>query len=76
MTYEEISEPYIIQFGEPDNVFEISLEGKNYKQLFWYQPDVIVEFFCTKENSKKGWELSFALSLDPLKYYRKPPQKK
>jgi hypothetical protein len=76
MTYEEISEPYIVQFGEPDNVFEITLEGKHYKQLYWYKLDVIVEFFCPKENSKKGWELSFALSLDPLKYYRKPPKKK
>jgi hypothetical protein len=76
MTYEEISESYINQFGEPDNVFEITLEGMNYKQLYWYKPDVIVEFFCPKENAKKGWELSFALSLDPLKYYRKPPEKK
>jgi len=76
MTYEEISEPYIHQFGEPDNVFEINLEGKKFKQLYWYEPDVIVEFFCPAGNSKKGWELSFALSLDPLKYYRTPRERR
>lgn len=73
MTFAEISQPYLKQFGKPDNIFEINLEGKNFTQWYWYGPDVIVEFSCP-EDDQDGWELSFALSLDPLKYFKKKPE--
>jgi len=74
MTFAEISQPYLKQFGKPDNIFEINLEGKNYTQWYWYGQDVIVEFVCPEDDEEDGWEISFALSLDPLKYHRNPPK--
>jgi hypothetical protein len=70
MTFDEVSHPYIEQFGFPDQTLSISLEDEVYEQYYWYKEDVIAEFVCPKNNQKDGWEISFALSMDPLKYYK------
>ncbi len=69
MTFYEVTNPYLEGFGSPDYKNEIDLENKKYIQWYYYKLDVVVEFVCPKENEETGWELSFALSLDPLKYY-------
>jgi hypothetical protein len=70
MTFDEVSHPYLEQFGVPDQTLRISLEDEIYEQYYWYKEDVVAEFVCPKNNRKDGWEISFAFSLDPLKYYR------
>jgi len=47
------------------------LDNKCYIQWYWYDIDVVVEFICPQRNKKNGWEISYAMSLDPLKYFRK-----
>ncbi len=69
MTFDEVTNPYLEGFGSPDYTNEIELEGKKYIQWYYYKLDVVAEFVCPKENEETGWEISFALSLDPLKYY-------
>ena len=71
MTFKEITEPYLDQFGEPDQTFELPLKDGLYRQLFWYTVDVVAEFTAPKDNTEAGWALSFAISLDPLKSYQK-----
>jgi len=71
MTFEEVSQAYIKQFGEPDQTFDFNLDNKCYIQWYWYDIDVVVEFICPQRNKKNGWEISYAMSLDPLKYFRK-----
>jgi hypothetical protein len=73
MTFEEISEPYIRQFGEPDQTLDLPLNKELYKQMYWYKHDVIAEFVAPQSNTKDGWELSFALSMAPMKYHRNIP---
>jgi hypothetical protein len=71
MTFEEISGPYIDQFGDPDQTFDFELDRDKYIQWYWYKIDVVVEFACPMKKVKNGWEVSFAFSMDPLKYFRK-----
>ena len=71
MTFEDIIQPYLDQFGEPDQTFEHLLADGLYRQWFWYKVDVIAEFFAPKDNTEDGWELSFAICLDPLGYFKK-----
>jgi hypothetical protein len=71
MTFEELTQPYIDQFGEPDQTFEFDLDKEKYVQWYWYKIDVVVEFVCLMKNMKNGWEVSFAFSMDPLKYFKK-----
>ena len=47
------------------------MENKKYIQWYYYKLDVVAEFVCPQENTETGWELSYAMSLDPLKYYKK-----
>jgi hypothetical protein len=69
MTFEEVSIPYLNAFGEPDLSFDFPLENNICKQWYWYKSDVVVEFVAPLKDRKKGWDLSFAISLDPLKHY-------
>jgi len=71
MTFEEISQSYLNAFGEPDQSFDLPLEDSIYKQWYYYKYDVVVEFVCPEKDPENGWEISFAFSLDPLKYYKK-----
>jgi hypothetical protein len=71
MTFNEASRLYLNAFGEPDQSFDFHLADKIYKQWYWYKLDVIVEFAAPKNNRKTGWNVSFALSLDPLRYHKK-----
>jgi len=71
MTFDEVSNPYLEQFGPPDQTFEIELENEHYVQWYYYKYDVVVEFVCPDKDPENGWEISFAFSLDPLKYYKK-----
>jgi hypothetical protein len=67
MTFEEVSLPYVRIFGKPDQSHEFKLENEIYVQWYYYREDVVVEFVCPQNEKIKGWELSFAFSLDPLK---------
>ena len=71
MTFNEISNNYLETFGTPDQANEFKLETEKYIQWFYYEPDVVVEFVCSNNNLKNGWEISYAISLDPLKYFQK-----
>jgi hypothetical protein len=71
MTFEEISRPYLDQFGDPDQTFDFELDKEKFIQWYWYRIDVVVEFVCPSRSLKTGWEVSFAFSLDPLKYFKK-----
>jgi hypothetical protein len=71
MTFEDITQPYLDQFGKPDQTFNLPLEDKLYIQWYWYDVDVVAEFVAPTNNVKNGWEISFAISLAPLKYYKK-----
>jgi len=70
MTFNEVSNPFLEQCGFPDQTLEFELENKNYVQYYYYNRDIVIEFVCPKNNNANGWEISFALSLDPLKYYK------
>ncbi len=70
MTFDEVSHLYLKGFGPPDQTNDFELEGKDYIQWYYYKEDVIVEFVCPQENIETGWEISFALCLDPLKYHQ------
>jgi len=71
MTFNEITATYVEAFGYPDHTEYIELDGKVYHQMYWYKPDVIAEFVCPVEDTDEGWEISFALSLEPLRYHFK-----
>ena len=75
MTFDEVTNPYLEGFGFPDQTNEIELEGKIYTQWYYYKIDVVAEFVCPQENTETGWEISFAFSLDPLKYYTNGDEK-
>jgi len=67
---------YFTYFCTNDIVInEIELEGKIYTQWYYYKIDVVAEFVCPQENTETGWEISFAFSLDPLKYYTNGDEK-
>jgi len=70
MTFDEISNPYLEQFGFPDQTFDLKMENHVYVQWYWYKEDVVVEFVSPENDSENGWDISFAISLDPLRYYR------
>jgi hypothetical protein len=70
MTFSEVSQPYRDQFGNPDQTLNIPLDDELYIQWYWYKVDVVAEFVAPEDNTESGWELSFALSLAPLKYHR------
>ena len=69
MTLDEVSRPYLEAFGFPDQTFDLEVENKKYVQWYYYKADIIVEFVCTKSDSKKDWEISFEINMDPLKHY-------
>jgi hypothetical protein len=71
MTFEEITEQYLEQFGKPDQTFELPLVDGLYRQWFWYKVDVVAEFVAPKDDTENGWKLSFAMCLAPLNYYKK-----
>ena len=66
-----ISESYLNQFGKPDQTFDIPLEDELFIQWYWYEIDVVAEFVAPKDETDNGWEISFAISLAPLKYYQR-----
>jgi hypothetical protein len=70
VTFEDIIQPYLDQFGEPDQTFEHLLADGLYRQYFWYQVDVIAEFAAPTDDTVSGWELSFAICLDPLRFIK------
>jgi hypothetical protein len=71
MRFEEVTQPYLDQFGKPDQTFDIPLEDELFIQWYWYEIDVVAEFVAPNDNTDTGWELSFAISLAPLKYYQR-----
>jgi hypothetical protein len=71
MIFKELTEPYLDQFGKPDQVFDLPLEEELYIQWYWYEFDVVAEFVAPKDETETGWELSFAISLAPMRYYDK-----
>jgi hypothetical protein len=71
MTFKEVSQGYFNVFGKPDQTINLPLNDKMYIQWYWYIPDVVVEFVAPKNDITDGWEISFAICLDPLKYYSK-----
>ena len=71
MTFDEITYLYLEKFGFPDQTHEFELETENYIQWYWYKHDVVVEFVCPREDTENGWEISYAFSLDPLRYLKK-----
>ena len=71
MTFDEVTNPYLEKFGFPDQAHEFELETENYIQWYWYKHDVVVEFVCPREDTENGWEISYAFSLDPLRYFNK-----
>ena len=73
--FNEVSNPFLEQCGFPDQTLEFELENKNYVQYYYYNRDIVVQFVCPQENTETGWEISFAFSLDPLKYYTNGDEK-
>ena len=71
MTFDEVSHPYLEILGFPDQSHEFNLENQNFIQWYYYEEDIVVEFVCSAQEDDNGWELSFAFSLDPLKYFKK-----
>ena len=70
MTFNEISNQYLVKFGSPDQKNIFNLETVKYIQWFYYEPDIVVEFVCSNNNLENGWKISYAISLNPLKYYK------
>ena len=70
MMFNEVSNPFLEQCGFPDQTLEFELENKNYVQYYYYNRDIVIEFVCPNNKNANGWEISFALSLDPLKYFK------
>lgn len=71
MTFDEVSNPYLEAFGFPDQTFDLEVENKKYVQWYYYKTDIIVEFVCPKFDPENEWEISFEISTDPLKYFKK-----
>ena len=70
MPFDEVSNSYLEESGSPDQINEFHIENEEFIQWFYYKVDFVVEFVCPGNNTKDGWEISYAISLDPLKYYR------